>query len=163
MFTSTVFKSFIEETGINHIRTAIHHQSSNGHVERYVQTIKQALRAEKQNKKPIDEKINDFLISYQSKPHTPTSFTPAKLFLSRNISTKIDLIRRTRLIVKKKSHYENEIRSFSSKDNVILRFFGGKEHRKNGKILKKLSCKMYLVSCTVASQEILVIVICGIR
>ena len=42
--------------------------------------------------------------------------------------------------------YENEIRSFSSKDNVIVPFFGGKKHWKNGKILKKLNCKMYLVS-----------------
>ena len=50
-FTSTEFKSFIEKTGINHIRTAIYHQISNGQVERYVQTIKQALRAEKQSKK----------------------------------------------------------------------------------------------------------------
>ena len=145
-FTSTEFKSFIEKTGINHIRTAIYHQSSNGQVERYVQTIKQALRAEKQSKKPIDEKINDFLMSYRSTPHTTTSFMPAQLFIGRNISTKIDLIKPSRLIVKKKSHDENEIRSFSSKDNVIVRFFGGKEHWKNGKILKKLSCKMYLVS-----------------
>ena len=34
-FTSTEFKSFIEKTGIiNHIRTAIYRQSSNGQVER---------------------------------------------------------------------------------------------------------------------------------
>ena len=71
---------------------------------------------------------------------------PAQLSIGRNISTKIDLIKPSRLIVKKKSHNENEIHSFSSKDNVIVRFFGGKEHWKNGKILKKLSCKMYLVS-----------------
>ena len=51
----------------------------------------------------------------------------------------------SKLIAKKKSHDEDEIRSFSSKDNVIVRFFGGKEHWKNGKNLKKLSCKMYLV------------------
>ena len=145
-FTSTEFKSFIEKTGINHIRTAIYHQSSNGQVERYVQTIKQALRAEKQSKKPIDEKINDFLMSYRSTPHTTTSFTPAQLFIGRNISTKIDLIKPSRLIVKKKSHGEIEIRSFSPKDNVIVRFFVGKEHWKNGKSLKKLSYKMYLMS-----------------
>ena len=54
-FTSTELKSFIEKTGINHIRTAIYHQGSNGQVERYVQTIKQALRAEKQSKKRIDK------------------------------------------------------------------------------------------------------------
>ena len=85
-------------------------------------------------------------MSYRSTPYTTTLFTPAQLFIGRNISTKIDLIKPSRLIVKKKSHDENEIRSFSSKDNVIVRFFGGKEHWKNGKILKKLICKMYLVS-----------------
>ena len=56
------------------------------------------------------------------------------------------MIKPSRLIVKKKSHDEKKIRSFSSKDNVIVRIFGGKEHLENGKILKKLSCKMYLVS-----------------
>ena len=56
------------------------------------------------------------------------------------------MIKPSRLIVKKKSDDENEIRSFSSNDNVIVRFFGGKEHWKNGKILKKLSFKMHLVS-----------------
>ena len=108
--------------------------------------MKQAIRAEKQSKKPIDEKINNFLMSYRSTPHTATLFMPAKLFIGRNISTKIDLIKPSRLIVTKKSHNENEIRSFSSKDNVIVQFFSGKEHWKNRKILEKLICKMYLVS-----------------
>ena len=53
---SIEFKSFIEKTGINHIRMAIYHQSSNGQVAKYVQTIKQALRAEQQIKNLIDEK-----------------------------------------------------------------------------------------------------------
>ena len=85
-------------------------------------------------------------MSNQSMPHTTTSFMPAQLSVGRKISTKIDLIKLSRLIVKKKSYDENEIRSFSSKDNVIVRFFCWKEHLKNGKILEKLSCKMYLVS-----------------
>ena len=41
------------------------------------------------------------------------------------------MIKPTRLIVKKKSHDEIEIRLFSLKDNAIVRFFGGKEHRKS--------------------------------
>ena len=90
--------------------------------------MKQAIRAEKQSKKPIDEKINNFLMSYRSTPHSTTSITPAQLSIGRNISTKIDLIKPSRLIVKKKSHDENEIRSFSPKDNVIVQVFGGKEH-----------------------------------
>ena len=107
-------------------------------MERYVQIIKQTIRVEKQIKKLIDEKINDFLMSYQINDN--------QLFIGTNISTKIDLIKPPRLIVKKKSHDVNEIRSFSSKDNAIVQFFGGNEHWKKGKILKKLSCKMYLVS-----------------
>ena len=83
---------------------------------------------------------------YGSTPHTTTLFTPPQRFIGRNILTKIDLIKPSRLIVIKKSHDENEIRSFNSKDNVIVQFFGGKEHWKNGKTLKKLICKMYLVS-----------------
>ena len=79
---------------------------------------------------------NDFLRSYRSTPHTITLFTPAQLFIGRNISTKIDLIKSSRLIVKKKSHDENEICLFSSKYNVIVRFFDGKEHWENGKIWK---------------------------
>ena len=126
-FTSTEFKSFIEKTGINYLRTAISHQSSNGQVETYVRTIKQALRAEKQSKILLDEQINDFLMSYRSTPHNTTSFTPIQLFIARNISTKIDLIKPSSLTVKKKSHDENETRSFSSKNNVIVRFFGEKE------------------------------------
>ena len=75
-------------------------------MERYVQTIKQALRAEKQSKKPIDEKKHDFLMSYLSTPQTGTSFTPAHLFIGRNISTKIDLIKQ---IVIQKSEKGNSI------------------------------------------------------
>ena len=113
-------------------------------MERYVQIIKQVLRTEKQSKKPIDEKLNDFLMSYRSTPHTTNLLTPAQSFIGRNISTKIDLIKPFKLIVTKKSHNENEIRSFNSKDNVVVRFFGRKEHWKNREILKKLNCKMYL-------------------
>ena len=73
-------------------------------------------------------------MSYRSTPHTTISFTPAQLFIGRNISTKIDLIKPSRLIAKNESHDENEISSISSKDNVIVRFFGGIEHWKNGKM-----------------------------
>ena len=132
-FTSTEFKSFIEKTRINHIRRAIYHQNSNGQMERYVQTIKQLLRAEKQSKKPIDEKLNDFLMSYRSTPHTTNLLTPAQPFIGRNISTKIDLIKPFRLIITKKSRNENEINSFNSKDNVVVRFFGGKNIGKTEK------------------------------
>ena len=55
--------------------------------------------------------MNNFLMSYQSTPHTTSSLMRAQRFIGRYIG---------RLFVKKKSHDENEIRLFSSKDNVIV-------------------------------------------
>ena len=38
-FKSQEFKNFIKTLNIKYIRTAAYHQSSNGHEERYVQTV----------------------------------------------------------------------------------------------------------------------------
>ena len=38
-FKSQEFKNFIKMLSIKYIRTAAYHQSSNGHEERYVQTV----------------------------------------------------------------------------------------------------------------------------
>ena len=45
LFISEKFKYFMKENGINHLRTAAYHQSSNGQAERYVQTVKNGLRS----------------------------------------------------------------------------------------------------------------------
>jgi len=45
-FTSTEFKKFLQTSGVNyHKLTAPYHPSTNGQAERYVQTVKDALKA----------------------------------------------------------------------------------------------------------------------
>ena len=44
-FISSEFVYFMQANGIKHIRSAPYHPSSNGQVERFVQTLKRSLRA----------------------------------------------------------------------------------------------------------------------
>ena len=53
-FMSNEFETFCVRNGINHIPSVHYHQSSNGQVERFVQTIKKGL---KMNKGDIQEKL----------------------------------------------------------------------------------------------------------
>ena len=44
-FISEEFRTFLRRNGVKHIRSAPYHPASNGGVERFVQTLKQSLRA----------------------------------------------------------------------------------------------------------------------
>lgn len=44
-FVLYVFQNFLKQNGIKHIKIAPYHPTSNGLAERFVQTLKQALRA----------------------------------------------------------------------------------------------------------------------
>lgn len=94
-FTSDEFAQFCARHGIRHLRSAPGHPQSNGQAERYVDTVKNAL------KKGIDDggKVSDvlckFLFRYRSTPHSTTNATPAELFLKRQLRTVLDLLRPT--------------------------------------------------------------------
>ena len=38
-------------------------------------------------------RLENFLLSYRSTPHTTTNITPSSLFLGRNIRTRLDMVR----------------------------------------------------------------------
>lgn len=92
-FTGKDFQEFLRLRGIKHITSAPFHPASNGQAERYVATLKDSLRSLRQFPGTLDEKVNKFLLSYRRAPHSTTSETPAKLFLGREIRTKLDLIK----------------------------------------------------------------------
>ena len=92
-FKSQEFKNFIKTLSIKYIRTAAYHQSSNGHEERYVQTVNNGLESNYRNNKTLKERLIDFLIFYGSIPHTVINRTLAKMFIGRNIRTRVDLIK----------------------------------------------------------------------
>ena len=92
-FTSEEFQAFIKQNGIRHTRCAPYHPSSNGAVERFNQTFKQALRASEKDGRTLSHRLADFLLTYRSTPHATTNRTPSSLFLGREVRTRFSLIR----------------------------------------------------------------------
>ena len=97
---SEEFKTFMEENGIQHIKSAPYHQATNGLAERFVQIMKQALKSS-QGTGSLNRHLNAFLLSYQNTPHATTTVSPASAMLNRQLCTLIDLLRpqKTREVV----------------------------------------------------------------
>ena len=88
-FTSEDFAA-MKGNGVKHIRSAPYHPASNGAVERFIRTFKQAMKAGRNDGWSIQ--LENFLLSYRTTPHTTTNTSPSSLFLGRSIRTRLDLI-----------------------------------------------------------------------
>ncbi|XP_058064494.1 uncharacterized protein K02A2.6-like [Anopheles bellator] len=93
-FTAEDFKTFLDRSGVcHHTRSAPYHPSSNGQAERFVQTVKRALRAMGATSQDLHGKLQEFLQQYRKAPHAETGEAPAQLFIGRNIRSRLDLVR----------------------------------------------------------------------
>ena len=85
-FISDEFATFMKMNAVKHIRCAPYHPASNGAVERLVQTFKKAIKAASDT----NFALASFLLSYRATPHSTTNETPCKLFLGRQLRTRLD-------------------------------------------------------------------------
>lgn len=92
-FVSSEFANFMKQNGIKHSRVSPYHPSSNGLAERFVQTLKQALRASQHDGRPLQHRLANFLFKYRATPHATTNRSPCSLFLQRTMRTRLDLLR----------------------------------------------------------------------
>ena len=83
----------MKNNGVKHIKCSPYHPSSNGAVERYVQTFKRAIKAAEQEGKSISQRICEFLLTYRNTPHMKTNEMPSMLFLKRQLRTRLDMMR----------------------------------------------------------------------
>ena len=90
-FVSSEFKSFLRKNGMKHIISAPYHPSSNGLVERAVQTFKRGFK--KQGECTVETKLARFLLSYRITPQSTTGESPAQLRWGRSLRSHLDLLR----------------------------------------------------------------------
>ena len=57
-FTAREFADFVNANGIRHIHTAPYHPASNGAIERFIQTFKQAMKAGEGNGLPFQHRLH---------------------------------------------------------------------------------------------------------
>ncbi|XP_051982289.1 uncharacterized protein K02A2.6 [Xyrauchen texanus] len=128
---SEEFQSFLSVNGIQHIRSAPYHPSTNGLAERFVQTLKKALKTS-QGKGSLNQRLNTFLLSYRNTPHAVTKVSPATALLKRQLCSRLDLLRPTgtkqvvlsqqRMQVERRS--KAKFRRFSTGDSILACNYG---------------------------------------
>jgi len=81
-FSSAEYGEFLQQNGVQRVLVSPYHPSSNGLAERFVQTFKHALDSSASDPaRSIQQRIQNFLLSYHSTPHATTGTSPSKLFL----------------------------------------------------------------------------------
>ena len=95
-FTSHEFRSFCKNIGMQQKFTAPNSPSTNGQAERVVGLVKAGLKKILSGKKyDFAEAVEDFLFRYRSTPSS-TGFSPAKLFLGRELRGELSLLNETK-------------------------------------------------------------------
>ncbi|CAF0711795.1 unnamed protein product [Adineta steineri] len=131
-FTSKEFSDFCARHGIRHLRTSPGHPQSNGQAERYVDTVKSAIKKGiSGGGGDLKQVLIKFLFSYRSTPHATTNISPAELFMKRQLRTVLDLIRPTAKDTSSaaQERYKHNFdrhtkeREFNVGDKVIVRDF----------------------------------------
>ena len=88
--SSHKFQTFVKQNGIQHVRTAAYHPSSNGIAERYVQIVKDGLK--KMISGSMESRLARLLSCYRVTPQSMTGVSPAELMFGRKLRTRLDLL-----------------------------------------------------------------------
>ena len=90
-----------------------------------MQSFKMAIKSATIDSGSLHEKISSFLLAYRNAPHATTNESPAKLFLGRNLRSRLDLIKPNVKDTVEKKQFENvsgyKLPQFNIGDNVMVR------------------------------------------
>ncbi len=147
-FISEEFESFLKKNGVQHIRSAPRHPASNGEAEAFVKVFKSAMKPMRNESGEIHQKLARFLLSYRTTPHTTTHETPAKLFMGRELRTRLTALKPdlANSIKKRTSSLNNKFRTIEVGSNVLVRDYRIHSNRySQGIILHQLGPVTYQV------------------
>lgn len=116
-FVSQEFATFLQVNGVQHMRFAPYHPSTNGLAGRFVQTLKHALKAS-QGQDSIHQRLNSFLLSYRNEPHATTKTSPTSLMMKRQLQTSFDLFKppRAEQVIQRQQQAQIERRQKRAKE-----------------------------------------------
>ena len=93
-FQSAEYEEFLRQNGMQRILVSPYHPSSNSLAEWFVQTFKHFLDSSASDPScTLQQRVQNFLLSYRSTQHATTGTSPAKLFLQRELRTRLSLVR----------------------------------------------------------------------
>ena len=112
-FTSRDIKEFMEDFKVDHIPTLTYHPRSNGQAERFVDTMKRALKKAKDT--PSGKALLQFLQVYRITPNenTPPQMSPVEVMFARKIRSVFDKlwpkqVKPTKTTIPKKKYMPGE-------------------------------------------------------
>ncbi|XP_054275440.1 uncharacterized protein K02A2.6-like [Macrosteles quadrilineatus] len=149
-FVSLEFEKFLKSNGIRHKRSAPYHPATNGQVERYVQDLKDTIRAMHFEEGSIELKLQRYFKAYRRASHSTTGQSPSHLFIGRQIRSRLDLLypdlsQKMNQNFDSKS-YSDRQKSFKAQDPVAYRLYGTCNKWGFGKINRKEGPRNYEIS-----------------
>ena len=92
-FVAQEFQMFVKANNIKHVKSSPYHPATNGLAERFVQTLKRALKVSKHERRTLQHRVAQFLLSYRNAQHATTEVTPATLMVGRDLRSRLHLLR----------------------------------------------------------------------
>ena len=92
-FIADEFATFLKLNGVKHVRSAPYHPAYNGLGERFVQSMKTALKVSKGDGRSLNHRLSSFLFTYWTSPHATTGVSPSSMFWQHNVRTRFYLLR----------------------------------------------------------------------
>ena len=96
----------------------------------YSKTFKKAMKTAKEYGKGLQQALSSFFLTYCTTPHTTTHDTPAKLFLNRQLHTRLDLLlpNKDKIVLSAQAkqkqnhdHTRNVMREFKVGEAIMVR------------------------------------------
>jgi len=151
-FQSKEYGDFLRLNGIQRVLVSPYHPAANGQTEPFVQTFKKFLKASERDG-TLNLRIQNSLLSYRSTQHATTGTTPAKLFLQRELRTRLFLVHPDISLhvsnnqTKMKTCYDRhtKFRTLSTEDRVLARDHLSKEKWLTGTIVTQHAPASYCI------------------
>ncbi|XP_041989082.1 uncharacterized protein K02A2.6-like [Aricia agestis] len=143
-FVSAEFTDFMDKCGIVHKTSAPYHPATNGQAERYVQTIKKAIRAMKGEEGDLLSKLVTVKTRLRRTPNSEGQ-SPYQLMFGRDIRTSLHaMFRKTSQTTSRASIDMPTVKMFTPGDRVQVRAYGSQRWA-FGTILRRLGQLHYEV------------------